>query len=112
MKSSIESDYSKKGKLFWNTENLDDFQYDLELDRIISLIKKEKARLVCLQFPDGLKNIATKVADFVEKNTGAIVLIWMGSCFGACDTPNLDKVKPKVDLLIQFGHSKWKSEKK
>ena len=81
--------------------------YDLELERVASEIKKQKAKLVCIQLPDGLKNKATEIADFLGKNTSAKILIWMSTCFGACDTPNLDKVRPKVDMLIQFGHSKW-----
>ena len=81
-------------------------KYDLELERIISEIKKGKAKLVLLQFPDGLKPWATKVVDFLEAKTSARFLIWFGSCYGACDTPvGLEKLKPKIDLIIQFGHN-------
>ena len=81
-------------------------KYDLELERIINEIKKAKAKLVLLQFPDGLKLWATKVVDFLETRTSAKFLIWFGSCYGACDTPvGLEKIKPKIDLIIQFGHS-------
>ena len=81
-------------------------KYDLELEKVISKIKKEKAKLVLLQFPDGLKVYATTVVDFLEKNTNAEFLIWLGSCFGACDTPvGLEKLHPKIDLVIQFGHN-------
>ena len=100
----IETDYSKKRTLFWNTENQDDFQYDLEIERAVKEIKNSKAKLVCIQLPDGLKPNATDIADFLEKETGAAVLIWLGSCFGACDAPQLPK---EVDLLIQWGHSPW-----
>ena len=82
--------------------------YDLEMERVIKEIRKQEAKTVCIQLPDGLKPKATEIASEIEKNTSAKVLIWMGSCFGACDIPNLDKVKPKVDLLIQWGHSPWK----
>jgi 2-(3-amino-3-carboxypropyl)histidine synthase len=84
--------------------------YDLELERVISEIKKQKSKLVCIQLPDGLKQKATEIADVIEENTSAEVLIWFGTCFGACDVPNLDKLKPKVDLLIQWGHTKWKPQ--
>lgn len=82
-------------------------QYDLELDKVLENIKKAKAKLVLLQFADGLKPYATAVADYLEENSkNTEFLIWMGSCFGACDTPTgLEKLKPKIDLLIQFGHS-------
>ena len=66
-----------------------------------------KAKLVLLQFPDGLKPYSTVVADYLEENTDKTqFLIWLGDCFGACDTPvGLEKIKPKIDLLVQFGHS-------
>ncbi len=81
-------------------------KYDLELERIIMEIKKQKAKLVLLQFPDGLKPFATSVVDFLEARTSAKFLIWFGSCYGACDTPTgLEKLKPKVDLTVQFGHN-------
>jgi 2-(3-amino-3-carboxypropyl)histidine synthase len=81
-------------------------KYDLELNKVISLIKKEKAKLVLLQFPDGLKPYATAVVDYLEEKTNAEFLIWLESCFGACDLPvGLDKIKPKIDLVIQFGHN-------
>jgi 2-(3-amino-3-carboxypropyl)histidine synthase len=81
-------------------------KYDLELEKAVAEIKKQKAKLVLLQFPDGLKPYATAVADFLGKKTKAEFLIWLGSCYGACDTPTgLEKIKPKIDLVIQFGHN-------
>lgn len=81
-------------------------KYDLELERIISEIKKTKAKLVLLQFADGLKPYSTVVVDFLREKTNAEFLIWLGSCYGACDIPvGLEKIKPKIDLIIQFGHS-------
>jgi len=79
--------------------------YDLELERVISIIKKKKAKLVCLQLPEGLKPLALQITNEIESKTKAKCLIWMNSCFGACDVPNLDNVKPKIDLLVQWGHS-------
>lgn len=81
-------------------------KYNLELDNIVNEIKKIKAKLVLLQFPDGLKPYATSVVDFLEDKTKAKFLIWLGSCYGACDTPTgLEKIKPKINLVIQFGHN-------
>ena len=77
--------------------------YNLELEKAIKRIKQEKAKSVCIQLPDGLKPKAKEIADKIEKETDAKVIIWAGSCFGACDVPEL-----KVDLLIQWGHSEWK----
>ncbi|MCK5044029.1 diphthamide synthesis protein [Candidatus Pacearchaeota archaeon] len=80
--------------------------YCLELEKIISKIKKRKCKLVLLQFPDGLKPYATTIVDYLEEKTNAEFLIWMGSCFGACDIPvGLKNLRKKIDLLVQFGHN-------
>ncbi len=81
-------------------------KYDLELKRVVSEIKKSRAKLILLQFPDGLKPYATAVVDFLRDKTNSEFLIWFGSCFGACDTPIFGKeLENKVDLIIQFGHN-------
>jgi len=92
-------------------------KYDLELDKVVEDIKKSKAKLVLLQFPDGLKQYATSVVDYLQEKLAPLgvhqntecwckFLIWLESCYGACDTPvGLEKIKPKIDLVIQFGHS-------
>ena len=86
-------------------KNISDLEqkYDLEIEKIVTTIKKEKPKSVLLQFPDGLKPYATSIARLIEKKTNTNVRIWLGSCFGACDTPQTD-----ADLLIQFGHAPWK----
>ncbi len=77
--------------------------YDFELDRVKKEIKKSKAKKVLVQLADGLKPHATEIARELEK-TGAKIYIWAGSCFGACDIPNVRG----VDLVVHFGHSAWK----
>ncbi|MCK5624253.1 diphthamide synthesis protein [Candidatus Pacearchaeota archaeon] len=82
-------------------------KYNLELEVVVGKIRKAKAKLVLLQFPDGLKQYATAIVDYLEEQTKAEFLIWLGSCFGACDTPvGIEKIKPNIDLVIQFGHNK------
>ena len=81
-------------------------KYYLELDNLAKLIKKEKAKLVCLQFPDGLKPEATKFVKELKTKVSCDFVIWSGSCWGACDTP-LGLKDLKFDLLVQFGHSAW-----
>ena len=81
--------------------------YDLELGNVIERINKDSAKLVCVQLPDGLKPRADEIQKSIEKSTGAKVVLWMGSCFGACDVP-LQVERLGVDLLIQWGHSTWR----
>ena len=81
--------------------------YNLELERVVDRVNKEKAGLVCIQLPDGLKPKAKLIQKEIENKTRAKVVIWAGSCFGSCDIP-LEVKRLGVDLLIQFGHSPWK----
>ncbi len=82
--------------------------YEFDLDSSVKGIKKQKAKLVLLQFPDGLKQYSLTIVDYLEEKVGKGVefLIWIGSCYGACDLPTgLDKLKPSIDLVIHFGHN-------
>ena len=81
--------------------------YSLELNKVIERVTNENSKLVCIQLPDGLKPRAKEIQEAIEKNTNAKTVIWMGSCFGACDVP-LQVQRLGVDLLIQWGHSIWR----
>ncbi len=80
--------------------------FDLELERVVKEIKENKARKVLIQLPDGLKTRAGEVALRIEKETGTTVLIWLGSCYGACDIP-LGINTLGIDTVIQFGHNQF-----
>ncbi|MCW1301451.1 MAG: diphthamide synthesis protein [Candidatus Nanoarchaeia archaeon] len=79
-------------------------EFDLELPKIIEYIKKHKCKLVLIQMPDGIKPLATQVAEELERECKCQVLIYGGSCYGACDLPRLNGIK--VDLIVHFGHAK------
>lgn len=81
--------------------------YDLELEKAAAEIQKEKAKLVCIQLPDGLKTKADYIKNELVEKTGAEIIIWLGSCYGACDVP-LQVETLGVDLLLQWGHSPWR----
>ncbi len=78
--------------------------YSLELNKAIKAIKAQKAKSVLIQLPDGLKPRAKEIADELEKQTKAKIAIWLGTCYGACDYPNIKG----IDLLIQWGHSEFR----
>ena len=84
--------------------------YKLERERAIEKVKEAEAKTVCIQLPDGMKPQAKEVADAIKKETGAKVLIWLGTNFGACDIP-LGLNRLKVDLLISWGHNFFHKEK-
>lgn len=80
--------------------------YNLELQKAAEEIKKNNAKLVCIQLPDGLKPKAKEIQEYLERNTDSKVVVWLGSCWGGCDVP-LQVEKLGVDLLIQWGHSEY-----
>jgi diphthamide biosynthesis enzyme Dph1/Dph2-like protein len=79
-------------------------EYDLDLEQAKERIRKSKGKRVLIQLPEGLKTKAQMIVDALEKETGADVHIWAGTCFGACDIPPVQD----YDLLIQWGHSEFK----
>jgi diphthamide biosynthesis enzyme Dph1/Dph2-like protein len=83
--------------------------YDLELERALKEIKKQKAKRVLLQFPDFFKPYATAIVSKLEQESKPRpeFFIYFGSCFGACDTPAKEAEQIKADLIIQWGHSAW-----
>jgi diphthamide biosynthesis enzyme Dph1/Dph2-like protein len=81
-------------------------EYDLELERVVAEIEKAGAKTVLLHLPDGLKPKAEELQAEIQRKTSALVLIWAGSNFGACDLP-VDAERIGVDLVIHFGHSAW-----
>ena len=83
-------------------------EYDLELKRVLALIRKDKPKKLCLQFADGLKQYSDEIYDKIKEDfPDCDVHLWGGTCYGACDTPIVLK-NYNFDLVIQFGHSEWK----
>ena len=81
--------------------------YDLDIPGAVEKIKKNEAKLVCLQLPDGLKQFADEIVTAINDECPDVrVVLWGGSCYGACDLP-LEVKRMGVDLLIQWGHSPW-----
>ena len=81
-----------------------------ELKKVAEEIKKEGYKRVLIQIPDGLKDNAHLIADFLEKE-GLEVLIWGGSNWGACDIPLHFKIEKLVDCIIHIGHLPFKKTK-
>ncbi len=81
--------------------------YNIEIEKVIQEITKSvpKPKTICLQFPDGIKHLSKQVVDEIQEKTKVKCFIYFGTCYGACDIPlNLQN---KIDLLIQFGHSRF-----
>jgi len=78
---------------------------EFDLSAALKEIKKRKAKLVLLQFPEGLKTKSEKIAMEIEKRTGAKTITLVNPCFGACDIPVSEMKQFKADLAVHFGHS-------
>jgi len=81
--------------------------YNLEEENIINIIKEKAAKRVLLQFPDGLREYAFKIAKKIEELTNAKAFISADPCYGACDLAIEDLKLIKADLLIHYGHAKF-----
>lgn len=79
-------------------------EFNFDLDNVAEKINMQNAKIACIQLADGLKPKAVEIKEYLESRTKARILIWLGSCFGACDVP-MELKELKIDLLIQFGHN-------
>ena len=78
--------------------------YNMDIDKVISKIQSKDVKTVGLQFPEGLKMQAVKIARKIEDETDAVVIISGDPCYGACDVSDY-KMKDSVDLIIHYGHT-------
>ena len=77
--------------------------FDFQIDHIIDKINRCGAEVVGLQFPEGFKRRASKIALIIEESTGAKTVISGNPCFGACDLDSA--LIGNVDILFHFGHA-------
>lgn len=78
--------------------------YNMDLEKVVKKINSKEYNVVGLQFPEGLKMQATKIARYIEDNTKASVIISGDPCFGACDVSD-GKLKDVADIIIHYGHT-------
>jgi len=81
--------------------------FDMEVGRIVSEVRKADARRVGLQFPEGLKEEALGIAREIEAKTRADVIVMADPTYGGCDIKRSAAEKLGVDLLVHFGHSRF-----
>ena len=80
-------------------------QYDFEEERVKQEIMKLGAKRVLIQFPEGLKPEAPRIAKAIEK-FGVSAIISADPCYGACDLATAEAESLGVDLIVHYGHSK------
>jgi len=83
-------------------------EYDLELSKVVSEIKKRNAKKVLIQLGEGLKPRAKEIQEHIQKELkeqAPEIYFWLNSCYGKCDIPEIPETQNNnIDLLIQFGH--------
>lgn len=80
-------------------------QFDFEEERVKQEITKLGAKRVLIQLPEGLKPEGPRLARIVEK-TGALPIVYVDPCYGACDLATAEAESLGVDLIIHYGHAK------
>jgi len=83
--------------------------YNYDLNKIRNKLNNKNCKFVLLQFPDGFKIYSNEIYDILSKEFPNVdFFIYFGTCFGACDLP---LGIPKLDLIVQFGHTRFIKEK-
>jgi len=78
--------------------------FDLEEKRLRKEISKQRAKLVLIQLPEGLKAEGPRLAAIVE-DAGAVAIVSADPCYGACDLALPDAESLGADLIVHYGHS-------
>jgi len=84
--------------------------YDLEEPRLIEEINRRAPRRVLLQFPEGLKPLAARLAQRLQEASGVEVFVSGDPCYGACDLALQQMRQLHADLLIHVGHAEIPGE--
>lgn len=83
---------------------------ETDLGPVFLEIQKRSAKLVALQFPEGLKTRAKEIAEEIEGKTSAKTIVFIDPIFGACMLADNTAKRLGCDLLVHFGHSRFYNE--
>ncbi|KAI0796306.1 diphthamide synthesis protein [Irpex lacteus] len=79
--------------------------YSFEIHKTIHHIRKNDAKMVALQMPEGLQMFACTIADIIERFTSALTVIMGDVTYGACCIDDYTAVALGCDMLVHYGHS-------
>ncbi|CAE6423006.1 unnamed protein product [Rhizoctonia solani] len=79
--------------------------YSFEIHKTVHHVRKNGARMVALQMPEGLQMYACTIADIIERFTGALTVIMGDVTYGACCIDDYTAVALGCDMLVHYGHS-------
>jgi len=75
-----------------------------EWERTLRGLKDITPGVVGLQLPEGLVRRSGKLAEDIQVNTGADVMVLADPCYGACGIGGVDPELLKLDALVHVGH--------
>ncbi|GAB6147615.1 diphthamide biosynthesis enzyme Dph2 [Stetteria hydrogenophila] len=84
--------------------------YVVDAGRVAGEARRRGARRILLQLPDGLKPLSRRLAECLERATGAEVVVHGDSVFGACDLQLGKASLLKPDLIVHVGHTPYPPE--
>ncbi|KAI0776116.1 Diphthamide synthesis [Trametes elegans] len=79
--------------------------YSFEIHKTIHHVRKNQAKMVALQMPEGLQMFACAIADIIERFTSALTVIMGDVTYGACCIDDYTAVALGCDMLVHYGHS-------
>ncbi|KAF6762741.1 diphthamide synthesis protein [Ephemerocybe angulata] len=79
--------------------------YSFEIHKTIHHVRKNEAKMVALQMPEGLQMFACTIADIIERFTDALTVIMGDVTYGACCIDDYTAVALGCDMLVHYGHS-------
>jgi 2-(3-amino-3-carboxypropyl)histidine synthase len=78
--------------------------YSINIEDAVATIKNRGYKTIAVQVPEGLKRSIFPLVEYLERETGAIVLVCADPCYGACDVVNYELKNMDVDCVIHLGH--------
>ncbi|BGP12592.1 hypothetical protein JCM10213_001591 [Rhodosporidiobolus nylandii] len=79
--------------------------YNFEIPKTIQQIKKNGAKRVALQMPEGLAMYGCALVDVVERFSGAECVIMGDVTYGACCIDDFTARALGCDMMVHYGHS-------
>lgn len=79
--------------------------YNFEIHKTVWRIRQAKAKMVALQFPEGLLMFSCAIADILEKFCNCSTLIMGDVTYGACCIDDYSAKALGCDFLVHYGHS-------
>ncbi|KAJ3249032.1 Diphthamide biosynthesis protein 1 [Chytriomyces hyalinus] len=79
--------------------------YNFEIHKTIWQIRKNDAKRVALQFPEGLLMYSLTICDIVERFVGAETVVMGDVTYGACCIDDYTATALGCDFMVHYGHS-------